>query len=725
MNKRYFLCIVLFSLNPQFANAACSPSVSQMLNEPMEALLETPISVASNVSLDLHQQPASVTVISREQLQLSAARTLNEALMTYVPGYFVVEGHSDTVAAFRGLVGDSNAKIMMLVNGHNINAERYGGMPDGIINSTNFDWIERIEVVRGPGSVTLGQGALQGVINIITRSADSLAPECGDAKVSLISGGGLNNLWQGGVEAAFNHKEYDGYLFVQQKNYDGQNIRRQGWAAEEMLIGDSAGSVVADVGHRLKRTDNLSIFGQLRYGQFSLDVLHVNQMRDMYFFMRDSDGIGEELNYVGLNHNLAVTNNIRLESKLDAAIDDALQYTVQNNRTAGGNREIRYGVKEILHVDNLWEGNKLALGSEARFYELGLNNLEGANFLINNFSLLTGETMSTLNQKYGFVFPSTINLYSFFIEDYNQLNDWLSIFGGLRFDEHQYWGDHLSPRAGVFITPWQAGQFRVSYQEGFRGAVGLGYSGGYEGDGFLSIPNLPQLNSLQMPGYNNIGTVKPEVLQTWELAFNQQLNKRWQFENVLFYSKALNMIGVDAICGCNSTPPVILPTLGHDMPSDNWYWFYINKAGSKEQLGFETSIRYLAEPFNITASHSLVEPLTMTTPLVGELALPAIAQHVTRFNMVVKPWAQVSLGVNYLFYPSWNAPNSSSKSAEGAHLLNASIMYSPVKPLELSMSVKNILGENNLYPMIHYVDTPGAPAIESTTFWLSTRINLF
>lgn len=719
------LCVIFACLHSQDAMAKCNKSVAQMLDAPLEELLDTSVSVASNVSLDPKKQPASVTVITREQLQLSAARTLNEALMTYVPGYFVLEGHSDTVGAFRGLAADSNAKIMMLINGHNINAERYGGMPDGIINGNNFDWIERIEVVRGSGSVTLGQGALQGVVNIITRTADNLATECGDTEISLLGGGGLNNAWQGGMEAAFNHEDYDGYVFVQQKNYEGQAMRRQGWAAAAPLFGESApgvDGVLADVGHRLKRTDNLSVFGHLRYGQLSLDVLHIDQTRDMPFFGRDSDGVGEELNYFGLNHNFDFTQDINLESKLDVAIDDALQYTVQTGSTAGGNREIRYGVKEILHLNNLWEGNNLALGSEAHLYELGLNNSNGANFIINNISQLYGETISSLNKKNAFVFPANINIYSFFIEDNYQVNQWLTLFGGVRYDQHQYWETHFSPRVGAFVTPWQDGQFRLSYQEGFRGAVGLAYSGGYIGDGFLSLPNMSKLGEANIPGYSNVPDVKPESLQTLELAFNQRLNKNWQFENVLFYSKALHVIDVDAICG--DCLEMTLPPVGSDIPGSNWYWFYVNKAGSSEQLGFETSVHYVAEPFNITASHSFVDTLSYKYPNIESQQLPAIAQNVSRLNVIFKPWEKVSLGANYLFYDSWNATNGTR--ADGAHLLNASVMYSPLKQLELSVSVKNILAEDSLYPMLNHLSNmkqPGTPALESTTFWLNFRLS--
>ena len=59
--------------------------------------------------------------------------------------------------------------MLLLVNGVNMNTEFFWGPPGAILNSTNYDYIDRIEVIRGPGSVTLGQGALLGVINIITK----------------------------------------------------------------------------------------------------------------------------------------------------------------------------------------------------------------------------------------------------------------------------------------------------------------------------------------------------------------------------------------------------------------------------------------------------------------------------------------------------------------------------------------------------------------------------
>ena len=60
------------------------------------------------------------------------------------------------IAGFRGLTPDNNLKMMLLINGQYLNNEWFWGPPDAILNSINFEWIDHIEVIRGPGSVTLG-----------------------------------------------------------------------------------------------------------------------------------------------------------------------------------------------------------------------------------------------------------------------------------------------------------------------------------------------------------------------------------------------------------------------------------------------------------------------------------------------------------------------------------------------------------------------------------------
>jgi len=184
MDYRWFrpvsCAILAASLNGLYGQDVSGDQLKELAR-----LLDTPIQVASHVQKHRWRQPVSVTVISRREIENSGARTLNELLTRLVPGYFTVEDIDDTIAGFRGLAADSNSKTMLLLNGEVLNAEWFWGPPDAILNGFNLDYIERIEVQRGPGSVTLGPGALLGVINIITKQVGEPEPS-----TTLLAGGG-------------------------------------------------------------------------------------------------------------------------------------------------------------------------------------------------------------------------------------------------------------------------------------------------------------------------------------------------------------------------------------------------------------------------------------------------------------------------------------------------------------------------------------------------------
>lgn len=95
------------------------------LSLSLEELLK--IEIASYVEPHTQKQPASITVVSGEQLRLSGSRLLTHALTLYVPGYFFVDDQDDMIAGFRGLAPDNNAKVMVLVNGVNMNIDWFWG----------------------------------------------------------------------------------------------------------------------------------------------------------------------------------------------------------------------------------------------------------------------------------------------------------------------------------------------------------------------------------------------------------------------------------------------------------------------------------------------------------------------------------------------------------------------------------------------------------------------
>ena len=146
-----------------------TPVGKQLLRLSLEELLNTEVVIGSTTGSKLSSTPVSVTTITREMIDVTPARNIADLIEIYVPGALWLD-HLAPRIGIRGLIGDRNYKILLLVNGRNMNQKGSQGATLEILNWDLND-IERIEIIRGPGSVTYGPGAIAGVINIVTHTA--------------------------------------------------------------------------------------------------------------------------------------------------------------------------------------------------------------------------------------------------------------------------------------------------------------------------------------------------------------------------------------------------------------------------------------------------------------------------------------------------------------------------------------------------------------------------
>ncbi|MCG5055162.1 MAG: TonB-dependent receptor [Myxococcales bacterium] len=110
--------------------------------------------------------PSSVAVITHREIMERGYRTIKDVLVD-VAGVIDVSDVNEEVVSIRGTFATTSNKTLTLVNGHRMN-----DMELARYNMDQFiglDVVERIEVIRGPGSAIHGTGAMNGVINIVTR----------------------------------------------------------------------------------------------------------------------------------------------------------------------------------------------------------------------------------------------------------------------------------------------------------------------------------------------------------------------------------------------------------------------------------------------------------------------------------------------------------------------------------------------------------------------------
>jgi outer membrane receptor for ferrienterochelin and colicin len=732
-----FLFIITLLLSVNVSAQTDSTKKIKLFSSSVEELLLIPVkekkevSIASNVVKDIDKQPASVTVISKEQIKLSGARTLSEVLTVFSPGYFAVEDQDDIIAGFRGLAPDNNSKVLLLINGQNLNTEFFWGPPDAVLNSQNLEYIERIEVIRGSGSVTLGQGALLGVINIVTQDAKN--EESGSTQITTSAG--LNDYYGGSLGIKLNVKGIKSYTYISGLNYQGQELRNEGWAALQNNQGFAGGKVV-DMGHRLHRNKNTTIMNTTQYKNLIINILKTEQKRDLYNFYRDREVIRQDLLSLGMSYNFKMSEKITNTTTVSFINDDYGLYSLTGT-VMGGTAEQRYGGKTVFNIDGLWKGNKTAFGVEYKIFSMGLPNKDNNNFIANVVGTFDP---ATANKDLTMSFQQKINLFSIFAEDFYSVNDKIDIFAAFRYDQHPFWGQNISPRFGAIYTPSKKILIRASYQAGFRGAVGLHYSGGYRRDGFLRSENYSQINGLGIPNTNNISSIAPERINNIELAFKINFTEDFTLNTVGFYNTVQNVIDVGVIYQDPTVFPMI--NIGSDIPGDwNGYWYFKNTPGTFNQLGSESSLSLTKPKYSLILSHSLVKVLNATQEQKdlaqnansmylasekGKLRYKAFPENVIRFHVLAKPFKKFNVGLNTLYYSSWFSPAGTI--AQGGVLVNMGLGYDITTKASLDIQIKNVTNQKNLYPMNSNAGGPdvsaGTPAWESSTLWATLRINL-
>lgn len=148
-------------------------SKSNILNLSLEELLQVKVAVPGAITkMTMAEQPSSITTIAASQIKNTPARNLYDLIESYVPGAFWMNSETGPLLGIRGNLFNRNVKYLLLVNNKVMNSKGFFGAKSEL-EQWDLDDIERIDVIRGPGSVTYGPGAVSGVISITTKNSAS------------------------------------------------------------------------------------------------------------------------------------------------------------------------------------------------------------------------------------------------------------------------------------------------------------------------------------------------------------------------------------------------------------------------------------------------------------------------------------------------------------------------------------------------------------------------
>lgn len=149
---------------------------TDMADLPLEQLMQLQVTTASRYAQTALEAPATVSVVTADDIRLFGYRNLAEVL-SGMRGLHVTYDRSYHYLGTRGFAtpGDYNTRVLLLVNGVRFNDNVYDQAAIGTDFPIDLDLVDRVEFVAGPGSAVYGANAFFGVINVITRDGRQLA----------------------------------------------------------------------------------------------------------------------------------------------------------------------------------------------------------------------------------------------------------------------------------------------------------------------------------------------------------------------------------------------------------------------------------------------------------------------------------------------------------------------------------------------------------------------
>jgi iron complex outermembrane receptor protein len=173
------------------AAATAGPTADRLTDLSLEDLSNIQITSVSKRAERLSDAPASVFVITADDIRRSGATSLPEALRLAPNLQVARAGANGWAISSRGFNSASANKLLVLIDGRSVYSPLFSGV-FWDVQDVMLEDVERIEVISGPGGTLWGVNAVNGVVNVITKSADQ-------TRGGLVSAGAGNQEAQAAV----------------------------------------------------------------------------------------------------------------------------------------------------------------------------------------------------------------------------------------------------------------------------------------------------------------------------------------------------------------------------------------------------------------------------------------------------------------------------------------------------------------------------------------------
>jgi iron complex outermembrane receptor protein len=563
---------------PLFAAEAAPDFTAQSLEELMQVKIPMVVA-ASKHEQKTTEAPSSVSVVTREDIEQFGYRTLADILRS-VRGIYISSDEVYSYIGIRGVKrpGDYGGRVLVMVDGHRMNEPIYDQAFNGHELPLDVDLIERVEVIRGPGSSLYGNNAALGVINIVTREAKS---------------------WNG-IEASASGGSFDtftGRLTYGREFTNGMKLILSGSIVEsegrDRIYYPEFSGVNGGISEGLDGERAKKFFGSLAWGDLTLEASYGDRRRDIpnaayeTLFNTAPNYADDERAFVEaryrheFEHAWLVTARVYFDHyEFDARAPYEPGLPSDPPVINADHACTRLVGAELQGVKTFNDTHRLTLGGEWNHQiEIHQHNHDISPYTLYSDLNTSGDNLGLYAQD-EFAFTRTLTLNA-----------------GVRYDWYSTFGNTVNPRLALIYHPWEQTTFKALYGQAFR------------------APNAYEFDYVA-PGYAANHNLTPERTRSGELVWEQGIARNYRFTASAFYNELGDLIAQQQ------------DSLSGDL--------YFANAGSATACGAEAEIEGAWQNgWRARASYSFVETRDEAT----DMRLSNSPQHLGKFNLVAPLYA--------------------------------------------------------------------------------------
>ncbi len=614
---------------------------------------ETLVVTATGFEQKIQNAPASISVISREQIEDKAYRDITDALKD-VPGVVVTGGGSSSDISIRGM---SSQYTLFLVDGRRVSTR--GTRPNSDNAGIEQGWlpplesIERIEVIRGPMSSLYGSDAMGGVINVITKKTYNRGKWLGslhtEATVqehrrsgdlyqtdAYVSGPLIDGLLGMKLSGLLSRRQEDRIV----NGYNEQRMRNG--AATFTLTPDDRNSIDVDIARELQ--DRNSTPGKSQAAESCRGAVCTPNSRSENRYEHTTyalthHGYYDELNTSSYLQREETNNPGRAMKSYNTTLNTQGQWLLdEHSITLGG----QYGY-EKLHDD----GNQLEAAA-------GLNKLTRWSWAV-------------------------------FAEDEWAMTQSFSLTGGIRMDKDQNYGTHWTPRG--------YGVWHLSDQWTVKGGISTGYRS----------PDLRQSSAswgqITGGGRSNgiiVGNpdLKPEKSLSEEIALLWDNGKQLNAGLTLFNTDFKDKITEVRRCNSSADPACTIGNTHYDFVSDRVNVDKANMRGAEATLGWKP-----ADDWKLSGNYTYTDSEQKSGQFSGK-PLNKMPKHMVNVTLNWQTTRDLSVWSRINFRSRTSEYLSRTSMAQGTpsySFVDAGVNYSVTESLSLLAGIYNLLDKTISY----------------------------